>query len=77
MMKMKLFKKIKDILTMTSGREGGLLEKYKIGDKIMALFHRINETKKTTIVYVTHDLDYANQAQRKIRSTCQRDARGT
>lgn len=36
------------------------------GDKIMALFHRINETKKTTIVYVTHDLDYANQAKRKI-----------
>jgi len=36
------------------------------GDKIMALFHRINETKKTTIVYVTHDLDYANQAPRKI-----------
>jgi putative ABC transport system ATP-binding protein/lipoprotein-releasing system ATP-binding protein len=36
------------------------------GDKIMALFHRINETKKTTIVYVTHDLDYANQALRKI-----------
>jgi len=36
------------------------------GDKIMALFHRINESKKTTIVYVTHDLDYANQAKRKI-----------
>lgn len=36
------------------------------GDKIMSLFHKINETKKTTIVYVTHDLDYANQAIRKI-----------
>ncbi len=36
------------------------------GDNIMALFHRINESKKTTIVYVTHDLDYANQAKRKI-----------
>lgn len=36
------------------------------GDNIMALFHRINESKKTTIVYVTHDLDYANQARRKI-----------
>lgn len=36
------------------------------GDKIMALFQRINETKKTTIIYVTHDPDYANQAKRKI-----------
>lgn len=36
------------------------------GDMIMSLFHKINQTKKTTIVYVTHDLDYANQALRKI-----------
>lgn len=36
---MKLFKKIKDILTMTSGREGSLLEKYKIGEEDM-----VNET---------------------------------
>lgn len=36
------------------------------GDKIMALFQKINETKKTTIIYVTHDPDYANQARRKI-----------
>lgn len=36
------------------------------GDRIMALFHRINSEKKTTVVYVTHDQDYANQALRKI-----------
>ncbi|MBP9682272.1 MAG: ABC transporter ATP-binding protein [Bacteriovorax sp.] len=36
------------------------------GDKIMALFHTINQKKNTTIVYVTHDLDYANQSKRKI-----------
>jgi putative ABC transport system ATP-binding protein/lipoprotein-releasing system ATP-binding protein len=36
------------------------------GDMIMSLFHRINQEKKTTIVYVTHDTDYADQAKRKI-----------
>jgi len=36
------------------------------GDMIMNLFHRINQERNTTIVFVTHDLDYANQAKRKI-----------
>lgn len=36
------------------------------GDKIMALFHKINAEKKTTIIYVTHDLDYAREAKRII-----------
>ena len=36
------------------------------GDKIMALFHKINTEKKTTIIYVTHDLDYAREAKRLI-----------
>lgn len=36
------------------------------GDKIMALFHTINQTMNTSIVYVTHDLVYANQSNRKI-----------
>ena len=36
------------------------------GDKIMSLFHKINQEMKTTIIYVTHDPDYANQAKRKI-----------
>ncbi len=36
------------------------------GDKIMALFHKINQTKKTTVVYVTHDLDYAKEARTKV-----------
>lgn len=36
------------------------------GDIIMSLFHRINQEYGTTIIYVTHDPDYANQAKRKI-----------
>jgi lipoprotein-releasing system ATP-binding protein len=36
------------------------------GDNIMKLFHKFNSEKKTTIIYVTHDIDYANQAKRKI-----------
>lgn len=32
----------------------------------MALFHKINQELKTTIIFVTHDPDYANQARRKI-----------
>jgi putative ABC transport system ATP-binding protein/lipoprotein-releasing system ATP-binding protein len=36
------------------------------GDKIMSLFHKINVEKKTTIIYVTHDLDYAKEAKRSI-----------
>ncbi len=36
------------------------------GDRIMALFQKINLEKKTTVIYVTHDLDYANLAHRKI-----------
>jgi len=40
---MKLFKKIKDILTMTSGREGSLVGKYKIGEEDV-----VNETTKST-----------------------------
>lgn len=36
------------------------------GDLIMQLFKSINEKYKTTVIYVTHDLDYANMAKRKI-----------
>lgn len=36
------------------------------GDKIMNLFHSINSKTNTSIIYVTHDLDYAKQAHRKI-----------
>jgi putative ABC transport system ATP-binding protein/lipoprotein-releasing system ATP-binding protein len=36
------------------------------GDRIMSLFQKINLEKKTTVVYVTHDKDYANLALRKI-----------
>lgn len=36
------------------------------GDRIMSLFQKINAEKKTTVVYVTHDIDYANLAPRKI-----------
>ena len=36
------------------------------GDRIMALFQKINVEKRTTVIYVTHDLDYANLASRKI-----------
>ena len=43
----------------------GNLDTYN-GDLIMQLFKKINEKYKTTVVYVTHDLDYANMARRKI-----------
>lgn len=36
------------------------------GDMIMNLFKRINRDKKTAIIYVTHDPDYAQLANRKI-----------
>lgn len=36
------------------------------GDIIMKLFRKFNEENKTTIIYVTHDQDYANSAKRKI-----------
>ncbi|MDO9181608.1 MAG: ATP-binding cassette domain-containing protein, partial [Bacteriovorax sp.] len=36
------------------------------GDRVMALFKKINLEKKTTVIYVTHDKDYANLAARKI-----------
>ncbi len=36
------------------------------GDVIMQLFKKINEKYGTTVIYVTHDLDYANMAKRKI-----------
>lgn len=43
----------------------GNLDTYN-GDLIMQLFKNINDKYKTTVVYVTHDLDYANMARRKI-----------
>ncbi len=36
------------------------------GDLIMNLFKKFNDERKTTIIYVTHDDDYANFAKRKI-----------
>lgn len=36
------------------------------GDRIMNLFQKINLEKKTTVVFVTHDKDYASLATRKI-----------
>jgi lipoprotein-releasing system ATP-binding protein len=36
------------------------------GDRIMSLFKKINLEKKTTVVYVTHDKDYAARAPRTI-----------
>jgi len=36
------------------------------GDNIMNLFKKINTEMGTTVIYVTHDLDYANMAKRKI-----------
>ena len=36
------------------------------GDRIMGLFQKINSEKKTTVIYVTHDLDFAKLAHRKI-----------
>jgi ABC-type lipoprotein export system ATPase subunit len=36
------------------------------GDRIMKLFQKINNEKNTTLVYVTHDKDYAELAKRKI-----------
>jgi putative ABC transport system ATP-binding protein/lipoprotein-releasing system ATP-binding protein len=36
------------------------------GDIIMKLFKKFNEERKTTIIFVTHDPDYANSAKRKI-----------
>jgi putative ABC transport system ATP-binding protein/lipoprotein-releasing system ATP-binding protein len=36
------------------------------GDRIMALFQKINQEKKTTVIYVTHDKEFANRALKKI-----------
>ena len=36
------------------------------GNRIMSLFQKINSEKKTTVIYVTHDNDYASLAPRKI-----------
>ncbi|EPG75391.1 ABC transporter, ATP-binding protein [Leptospira fainei serovar Hurstbridge str. BUT 6] len=36
------------------------------GDKAMEIFRRINKENKTTILYVTHDPDYAALANRQI-----------
>lgn len=36
------------------------------GEKIMAILKEINQEKKTTIVMVTHDPDFAEMANRKI-----------
>lgn len=36
------------------------------GDRVMSLFQKINSLKKTTIIYVTHDKEYAKRASRKI-----------
>lgn len=36
------------------------------GELVMKLFQKFNQELKTTIIYVTHDTDYANMAKRKI-----------
>lgn len=36
------------------------------GEKVMEIFKRINEEKKTTIVMVTHEKEYAERTNRKI-----------
>jgi len=37
------------------------------GDKVMKIFQRINQETKTTVVYVTHDPDYAALAHRQVQ----------
>lgn len=37
------------------------------GEIVMSLLERINREKKTTIVYVTHDMDYAARAKRSFK----------
>ncbi|MCZ8342155.1 MAG: ABC transporter ATP-binding protein [Leptospira sp.] len=36
------------------------------GDKVMQIFQKINMEEKTTVVFVTHDPDYAAAAKRRI-----------
>ncbi len=36
------------------------------GNMIIDLFKKINEEKGTTIIYVTHDKEFAEKAKRKI-----------
>ena len=36
------------------------------GKLVMDIFKKINKTRGTTIVYVTHDIEFANLAERKI-----------
>ena len=33
----------------------------------MALFRKLNEEKKITFIFITHNLELAKQAQRQIR----------
>jgi putative ABC transport system ATP-binding protein/lipoprotein-releasing system ATP-binding protein len=36
------------------------------GDKVMQIFQKINKEENTTVVFVTHDPDYAQAAKRRI-----------
>ncbi|MDZ4727376.1 MAG: ABC transporter ATP-binding protein [Leptospira sp.] len=36
------------------------------GDKVMEIFTKINRENHTTILFVTHDLDYANSAKKRV-----------
>jgi lipoprotein-releasing system ATP-binding protein len=36
------------------------------GKLVMDIFRKINKTRGTTVVYVTHDIEFANLAERKI-----------
>jgi putative ABC transport system ATP-binding protein/lipoprotein-releasing system ATP-binding protein len=36
------------------------------GDLVMDLLRKINREEKTTIILITHDPDFAKQAQRQI-----------
>ena len=38
----------------------------KSGDEVMKFFHHLNEKEGRTIVFVTHDMDLARQANRTI-----------
>ena len=36
------------------------------GEKVMNIFEKINKEYKTTIMMVTHEVDYAKRAKRRI-----------
>lgn len=36
------------------------------GDKVMEIFKKINREEGTTIIFVTHDMDYANAAKKRV-----------